>query len=310
MTPLSNDCLAFVQGVSYADVVLTIKAAATQTGVPEATLRAWERRYAVVSPVRTPAGYRLYDEDTLRALREMHRLVEAGWAPSQAAAELLRRRAGRPGQAPIAAPPGEVGAPERWARELVAAARGMDAGVVNSLLDEAFGLASVEVVIARWLMPGLRELGEAWAAGEISIAGEHLVSHALLRRLSAAYEAAAASGVGVKVVVGLPASARHELGALAFAVLARRAGADVLYLGPDLLAREWVGAVTRHGAQAAVVVVPTTADAAAAREVVRAVRRSCPAVQVRVGGAGAAALRMAGADLGSDLAAAARDIVT
>lgn len=290
--------------------VLTIKAAATQTGVPEATLRAWERRYAVVSPVRTPAGYRLYDEDTLRALREMHRLVIAGWSPSQAAAELLRRRAGRAAQGAADEPHAQVGQPQGWARDLVAAARDMDARAVNALLDEAFALASVERVIAHWLMPGLRELGDAWTAGEISIAGEHLVSHAMLRRLGAAYESASSGGVGVKVVVGLPASARHELGALAFAVLARRAGADVLYLGPDLLAREWVGAVRRHGAQVAVVVVPTAADAAAARQVVRAVRRSCPAVRVRVGGAGAAALRLAGADLGSDLAAAARDIVT
>ena len=49
----------------------TIKHAAALTGVPEATLRAWERRYAVVSPHRTAAGYRLYDEDQLDVLRTM-----------------------------------------------------------------------------------------------------------------------------------------------------------------------------------------------------------------------------------------------
>ena len=40
----------------------TIKQAAARSGVPVPLLRAWERRYGVVSPSRTPSGYRLYDE--------------------------------------------------------------------------------------------------------------------------------------------------------------------------------------------------------------------------------------------------------
>ena len=37
----------------------TIGRVAALTGVPVATLRAWERRYGVVEPVRTDSGYRL-----------------------------------------------------------------------------------------------------------------------------------------------------------------------------------------------------------------------------------------------------------
>jgi DNA-binding transcriptional MerR regulator len=37
----------------------TIKQAAQLTGVPEGSLRAWERRYGVVVPHRTQAGYRI-----------------------------------------------------------------------------------------------------------------------------------------------------------------------------------------------------------------------------------------------------------
>lgn len=295
--------------MSYPGVVLTIKAAATQTGVPEATLRAWERRYAVVTPVRTAAGYRLYDEDALRALRQMHRMVTAGWSPCQAAAEVRRRREDGPVEPDLDATDGADARPGRWAADLVVAASGLDARRVDALLDEAFAAGSVERVVQRWLLPALRSLGQAWADDEVSIAGEHLVSHAVLRRLSAAFEAAGSAVSGPRVVVGLPAGARHELGALAFAVLARRAGADVLYLGPDLLAPEWVQALTRHGATTAVVVVPRVADAAAAMQVVRAVRTARPEVRVRSGGAGAAAMELPGIDLGSDLVTAARDLV-
>ena len=45
----------------------TIKRAAEITGVPAATLRAWERRYAIIQPERTDSGYRLYDDESVRS---------------------------------------------------------------------------------------------------------------------------------------------------------------------------------------------------------------------------------------------------
>ena len=38
-------------------------------------VRAWERRYGLVAPVRTEGGYRLYDEQGLQLLRAMGALV-------------------------------------------------------------------------------------------------------------------------------------------------------------------------------------------------------------------------------------------
>src|SRR3954449_2704083 len=66
----------------------TIKQAARLTGVPESSLRAWERRYGVVAPRRTESGYRVYDDDAVAALSTMRRLVHTGWAPSEAAKAL------------------------------------------------------------------------------------------------------------------------------------------------------------------------------------------------------------------------------
>ena len=64
----------------------TIKQAAARTGLTIPTIQAWERRYGVVSPRRTEAGYRLYDEADIERLAAMHSLVEyEGWRPSQAA---------------------------------------------------------------------------------------------------------------------------------------------------------------------------------------------------------------------------------
>src|ERR1700754_4103367 len=58
---------------------------ARRVGVAPETLRAWERRYGVLRPSRTPAGYRVYgSDDELRAQR-MRELIESGWAAGEAA---------------------------------------------------------------------------------------------------------------------------------------------------------------------------------------------------------------------------------
>jgi DNA-binding transcriptional MerR regulator len=63
---------------------------ADNTGVAEATLRAWERRYQVPKPARTPSGYRLYSEADVAQVQRMRELCEAGVAPADAAQQILR----------------------------------------------------------------------------------------------------------------------------------------------------------------------------------------------------------------------------
>ena len=138
-------------------------------------------------------------------------------------------------------------------------------------------------------MPALVALGESWAAGRIDVAGEHAASHAVQRRLSAAFQAAGdARVVDAGVLVGLPPGARHELGALTFAVAARRAGLPILYLGPDLPAVDWVASARRLRARAAVIGAITAADAQAAGAVATALHADDPAMVIAVGGRAAA----------------------
>jgi acyl-CoA hydrolase len=65
---------------------------AENTGVPEATLRAWERRYQVPKPSRTPSGYRLYSDEDIAQVQKMRELCEAGISAADAAREVLSGR--------------------------------------------------------------------------------------------------------------------------------------------------------------------------------------------------------------------------
>ncbi|MFZ5848022.1 MAG: MerR family transcriptional regulator [Actinomycetota bacterium] len=274
----------------------TIKQAAARTGVSEASLRAWERRYHVVTPRRSEGGYRLYDEQAIAALTAMRRLVDDGWPPAVAAKAVAGR------SADVATPPASEAVvktatpllenPEGrvLADGFLAAAAAVDAVGIESVLDRAFALSSFEAVTDEWLMPTLRALGEAWARGDVDVVGEHAGSHAVMRRLSHSFSAAASLPRGPRLVVGLPPGAHHELGALAFATVARRRGAAVVYVGADLPSDSWVRAVRAFPTRAAVLAVPTEQDREAAASTARALRKARPDVAVAVGGAHAAGL--------------------
>ena len=278
--------------------VYTIRQASIRAGVSVALLRQWERRYGVVRPARTTSGYRMYDAAAIDRLRAMRALVDEGWAPSTAATEIMRRDADGdsellategPGQS--AAAPSEPAASSELPGLFVAAATAFDPTAVEGVLDEMFAQGTFEQVAETLLAPALRDLGEAWAAGRIDVAAEHAASHAVLRRLAAAYQAAGRpTRGGYRVLVGMPPGARHELGALIFAIAARRAALDVLYLGADVPVRDWLEAVRKAGASAVVIGVVGEADVESADDVRDAIEAEGAGVLVAFGGAAAPAL--------------------
>ncbi len=97
-----------------------IHAVAEATGVPAATLRAWERRYGIPAPVRTTSAYRLYTEDDMLAARRMRELTEAGLAISEAA-RLVRIDLETPAPQPAPLPPEGADVRARALEHLVAA---------------------------------------------------------------------------------------------------------------------------------------------------------------------------------------------
>jgi DNA-binding transcriptional MerR regulator/methylmalonyl-CoA mutase cobalamin-binding subunit len=280
----------------------TIKQAATRAGVSVPVLRQWERRYGVVHPARTASGYRTYDEPAIARVRAMRQLVDDGWSPSAAAARIVDL-ADPEVSALVAHASAVAGEPERVAidgEDLVEAfaraAVKLDQAGLELVLDEMFSRGAFEQVAERYLLPALRRLGDAWATGDLDVAGEHAASHAIMRRLAVAFQASASpSRDRGMVLVGLPPGARHELGALIFSIAARRAGLPVMHLGADLPVEDWLDAAVQTDAAAAVVGVVTAVDVAAAEAVVTALQAARPRMHVAVGGEAAAQVRTAGA---------------
>jgi methanogenic corrinoid protein MtbC1 len=268
----------------------SIKQASIRSGVSVPLIRAWEHRYGVVSPGRTASGYRLYDDEAIATLSRIRRLTESGWSASEASRAVLAGEvaiepvpAARPSRDGVAVPARYGELVDRFTR----AATDMDLMATGAVLDEMFALGSFESIADDLVMPALVALGDAWSDGRLDVAAEHAASAAVQRRLAALYDAAAVTP-DTRVAVGLPPGARHELGALAFAVALRRLGTGVLYLGADVPVASWLRVVTMRRPRVAVIAVVQQADRDSALDVVRALRDGAHPPIIAVGGRNAA----------------------
>ncbi|NYE35421.1 DNA-binding transcriptional MerR regulator/methylmalonyl-CoA mutase cobalamin-binding subunit [Nocardioides cavernae] len=257
------------------------------TGVPRETLRKWEQRYGVVQPTRSEGNYRLYDDEAVRRLAAMRDLVDSGWSPRDAARHVLDE----PATATVAGLEAPGGSPHEELDELAAAGEDFDVVRVEDLLDKAFAEADLATTVDEWLLPSLVRLGEAWQRGAVSVAGEHFVSAAVVRRISHAFQQLPHAPAGApRVMVGLVRGSRHELGVLAFALVMRSRGMDVAYLGADLPVEAWVDTARTLQPAAVVLSAPTVEDLPAVREAAQAIAPHAPvflggAQQHRVDGA-------------------------
>lgn len=71
---------------------LSIREMEKITGVSAATLRAWEYRYGLIMPRRTPRGHRLYAAAQVRQVQDVLACLKRG-VPENEVTPLLQRRA-------------------------------------------------------------------------------------------------------------------------------------------------------------------------------------------------------------------------
>jgi MerR family transcriptional regulator, light-induced transcriptional regulator len=199
---------------------------ARRTGVSPELLRAWESRYGVVQPSRSPGGFRLYSAEDERRVRTMIALIAGGLSASEAASQALSPR---PGSTAVAdARP----LTEALAIELRSALDTFDGPRAHHAIDRLFDTVSIETVLTDVLVPYLQELGERWQRGEASVAQEHFASNLIRGRLLAVGRDWAASP-GRPLVLASPPDEEHDLPLIMFGIAMSRRGARIVYLGAD-----------------------------------------------------------------------------
>ena len=210
--------------------LLRIGALSRRVGLSDHVLRAWERRYGLLRPVRTEGGFRLYSEADVARVRRTQELLAAGLSPAQAARAALDEEvpAARPGDPPWTEPPAPSGAERALARAL----DGFDEPAAHAALDALLGTLTVETVLRDVLLPYLRDLGERWAAGTATVAQEHFASNVIRGRLLGLARGWGRGGRRRALLACVPGE-QHDIPLLAFGVVLHRYGWRIDYLGTD-----------------------------------------------------------------------------
>jgi MerR family transcriptional regulator, light-induced transcriptional regulator len=206
---------------------LRIGALAKRTGVSPELLRAWEQRYGLLQPTRTPGGFRLYSAADEARVQRMQSLVSGGLAAAQAAHLILSG-----GEPAPRTDSGSAAPLEEAAGNLSASLDRLDEQAANSALDRLFSAYTVETVLQDVVLPYLHRLGERWETGEVSVAQEHFASNLLRGRLLGLAQGWG-QGQGPLAILACVPGEHHELGLLVFGVALRRRGWRITYLGTD-----------------------------------------------------------------------------
>lgn len=208
--------------------VLRIGEVSRRTLVAVPTLRAWERRYGLLTPARTNGGHRLYSSADVERVQGMQRLLGEGWSAAAAAREMLRDPAAVATVVPLHGTGGGHGT--TLAERLIAAIERFDVAACDEVVDDAFSRYEVARALDEVVVPVLQRLGDGDRDEPIDVARHHFASTALrprLQRLLRTGGHAAARGCLAATAEG----EQHDLTLLCAAVALAQAGWRVHDLG-------------------------------------------------------------------------------
>lgn len=195
---------------------------ARRTGVSAELLRAWENRYRLLEPARSPGGFRLYSAADEQRVRRMTALIRSGLSASEAAADARLDET-----AAVEAPSTDEGA-----ARLRGALDRFDSQAAHGALDQLFASTSIESVLTDVLVPYLRTLGDRWEAGEATVGQEHFASNLLRGRLLGLARDWA-MGSGPVYILACPPGEEHDLALVMFGIETSRRGGRIVFLGAD-----------------------------------------------------------------------------
>jgi DNA-binding transcriptional MerR regulator len=224
-------------------MLVRIGAVSEMTGVSVDVLRSWERRYGLLSPERTAGGFRLYTEADVARVRQMGELLAIGVSASEAARQVLA------GAAPVAA---EAETPLAHVRnELHAALRRLDEAAIETAIDRVLAGFGIDTAIRDVFLPALRDLGDDWAAGTVSVAQEHFAVVVLRGRLLALGRGWD-GGLGPRTVLACPPGELHDVSLVMFGLALRSRGWRITFLGANTPVEDVFATRKRLGARLAV----------------------------------------------------------
>jgi methanogenic corrinoid protein MtbC1 len=152
---------------------------------------------------------------------------------------------------------------ERW----IEACLNFSESTAEQLLNQAFSIFPVEAVCIEILQKGLADIGNRWYENRASVQQEHFASSLAMRRLDALLIASPPPTRSQTLIVGCPAGEWHTFTPLLLALLLRRHGLGVIYLGANVPTEQFSNTVKNIKADLVVLIAQQLITAATLQQV-------------------------------------------
>lgn len=220
--------------MAIAEALLDIDQVNQLTGLPQATLRNWEKRYGFPKPQRTPGGHRLYDVEQVRNIRQVAELCKSGVKVREAIAQVL---SGGVSSVEAVEPmePRLFQTLNAGLSKVIEALYRYDVALAEEHISR-IGLRLSEADMLEMVYPKLlMQVGEDWECSRINIAQEHFSWNFFRTRLLNYFKTGQdRGGYQPKVLLATPSGELHEGGLIILAAYMMLKGWKVYYLGVSL----------------------------------------------------------------------------
>ncbi|WP_316811228.1 MerR family transcriptional regulator [Pedobacter heparinus] len=200
-------------------------------GIKAHTIRAWEIRYNLVPPKRTPTNIRYYDEEDLKMLLNIVALNENGYKISRIAKLNAHQIANLVQQLN-----------SDWGNETVQllnlsnATLNYDESEFSKILTGCITEMGLVKTMDLVLFPFMKRIGMLWQTGTIDPSQEHFAANLIRDKIIVEIDKLERPRKKkiLRFVLFLPEAELHETGLLFTRYLLKKCGHETLYLGADI----------------------------------------------------------------------------
>ena len=202
------------------------------TGIKAHTIRIWEKRYNLITPLRSDTNRRCYNDSQVKKLLNVSTLLTQGHKISRIAAltddEISKALLS------TAETDNQTSAGAAFINDLVKSMLNFDESAFDKVLSAAVTHFGMHHAMINVVYPFLHKTGILWTADKTVPAQEHFASCIIRRKLLSAIDGLPPATGTKKFLLFLPDGEWHEISLLLADYLLRLRGCHTVYLGQNV----------------------------------------------------------------------------
>lgn len=201
------------------------------SGIKAHTIRMWEKRYGIVTPVRTKTNIRCYSASDLKKILSVSILNRNGYkisrisqmTDSELHEHVLELSRGSSSH-------------ESTIENLILASIDLDEERFERIFAHLINRLGFNDTLVEIIYPFFTKIGLLWLTGSVNPAQEHFVSNIVRQKLIVAIDGLTSTPNpnSKRFILFLPDGEWHELGLLFFQFILKSANQEVIYLGQSV----------------------------------------------------------------------------